>query len=322
MLNDATKDTHNFLLLLFAHFHKLDSLDFYIAGESFGGSWVPHLANRISQSQKSPIADLAQNTYSPPLPEIQLKGIMLGNVALSNIYQWKGFFPTGCLGEHPLLNASVCEIMATAQPRCDSLLVSCKASDYEPMICEAALQFCRKHSVFAIFDTGRNPYDIRQKCEGGYEGTCYAIIDTAGAYLNNPWVKKELGVKSSFEFSQCNSEIFTDFEAAGDISRSTDRIVGQLLNLGLEVLVYVGDQDWYCNAAGMSSVVNEISWEGQTEFRLQKEVAWYVGGTEAGSKKMFKGLSYVTVFDAGHMVPLDKAKESLTMVNDWINGML
>ena len=247
---------------------------------------------------------------------------MLGNVALSDTHQWKGFFPTGCLGETPLLNASVCKTMAIAQPRCQSLLESCRAADHDPIICREVLQYCREHSVFAIFDTGRNPYDIRRQCEGGYTGTCYDVIDTAALYLNQPWVKEGLGVDSKFEFAQCNSEIVKDFEAIGDVNRPSDGIVGQLLDQELRVLIYVGDQDWYCNAAGMSSVVNELAWEGQSEFRLQQDVAWNVNGVVAGSKKTFKKLSFVTVYDSGHMVPMDKAEESSMMLNSWISGTL
>ncbi|PVH77467.1 peptidase S10, serine carboxypeptidase [Cadophora sp. DSE1049] len=302
-LHDATIDTHNFLLLLFTAFPKLQSLPFYISGESYGGSWVPSLAQTLS-----------------PLPaHISLKGISLGNAALSDMHQWKGFYPTGCSGPSPLFNVSVCERMAENQPRCDRLLESCDASGQDPVICQAALDFCRSTSVNAILGTNLNPYDMRTSCEGAM---CYRIIDTSTAYLNRPEIQKQLGVEAGFTFQQCSSDISRDFIAAGDQNRPSEKLVGRLLDHGLKVLVYVGNQDWLCNAAGVRSGVNELAWRGQSIFRAQQEKPWLVDGRVSGSMKVADGLSFVEVFDAGHMVPLDKAYEANILLTTWINQEL
>ncbi|KAH6714630.1 Alpha/Beta hydrolase protein [Leptodontidium sp. MPI-SDFR-AT-0119] len=315
-LHDATVDTHNFLLLLFAAFPILQTLPFYISGESYGGSWVPSLATQIVDSQSGPFGTLAQQALSPPPARISLKGISLGNAALSDLDQWKGFYPTGCSGAAPLFNSSVCEKMAEHQPRCDRLLSSCGVSSQDPIICQAALDFCRETSVYAILDTGLNPYDFRKRCEGPM---CYRIIDTATAYLNNAKIQEQLGVGSGFNFVQCNSDISRDFIAAGDQNRPSAKLVGRLLDHGLKVLVYVGNQDWLCNAAGVRSGVHELAWNGQSVFRVQEEQAWLVDGKVAGSMKVVGDLSFVEVFDAGHMVPLDKGHEASVLLNTWIN---
>jgi carboxypeptidase C (cathepsin A) len=39
-----------------------------------------------------------------------------------------------------------------------------------------------------------------------------------------------------------------------------------------------------------------------------------------GKLKRFKKLSFLQVYRAGHMVPMDKPEEALHMINDWIRA--
>ncbi len=41
-------------------------------------------------------------------------------------------------------------------------------------------------------------------------------------------------------------------------------------------------------------------------------------GLEIGRLQQFEGLAFVEVFEAGHLVPVDKPEESLFLVDSWL----
>jgi carboxypeptidase C (cathepsin A) len=87
---------HEFLKILFLSFPKLEKLDLYIGGESYGGTWVLVLAARIHEYQHLPMASTSNPT--PSDAAIKLKGIILGNVQVAQQDQWKSFYDTDCTG--------------------------------------------------------------------------------------------------------------------------------------------------------------------------------------------------------------------------------
>ena len=96
--------------------------------------------------------------------------------------------------------------------------------------------------------------------------------------------------------------------------------VTEILDSGLDVLVYSGDKDFICNWRGGEKWTNEISWAGHESYDSEKYVDWQVDGKSAGSLKSFKNLKFLRVYDAGHMVPMDQPKNALAMLQDFITG--
>ena len=54
----------------------------------------------------------------------------------------------------------------------------------------------------------------------------------------------------------------------------------------------------------MQRWVDTLPWSGHDEFVTAPEEAWTVNGTAAGSVRTAKGLFFVKVALAGHMVPM------------------
>jgi carboxypeptidase C (cathepsin A) len=71
-------------------------------------------------------------------------------------------------------------------------------------------------------------------------------------------------------------------------------------------------------------MVEGLSWSGQEGFNNASSRSWSVpgssSGVSAGDTKSFGKLSFVTIEDAGHMVPYDKPVESLHMLTSWLEG--
>ncbi|KAF5728134.1 serine carboxypeptidase-like 34 [Tripterygium wilfordii] len=81
-LGDAitAKDSYKFLINWFRRFPQFKSHDFYIAGESYGGHYVPQLAEAIYENNKK------VNKHK----HINLKGFMIGNAAVDDETDQKG----------------------------------------------------------------------------------------------------------------------------------------------------------------------------------------------------------------------------------------
>lgn len=64
--------------------------------------------------------------------------------------------------------------------------------------------------------------------------------------------------------------------------------------------------------------VNHLPWRFHTHFYGLPEAPWVVDAVVSGSVKSYDRLTFVEVYDAGHMVPLDKRPEALSLVNWWM----
>ena len=89
---------------------------------------------------------------------------------------------------------------------------------------------------------------------------------------------------------------------------------------GIRVLIYAGDQDFICNWLGNHAWVNELPWAHQGEFASAPVTNWTVAGVAAGTRQNAANLTFLRVYDAGHMVPRDQPARSLAMVNAFMAG--
>ncbi|KAF9873266.1 hypothetical protein CkaCkLH20_09079 [Colletotrichum karsti] len=318
-LEDATSDMYDFLTAFMDQFPKYSHQNFYIIGESYGGTWVPALARKIHHRQSSSMAQLVRSTTNIKEARINLKGIGLGNAQLSQKFQWPGFYPTGCLGDEPVYNRSTCAVLESHVPQCENMLDICNKVENDPDVCNNVLDYCRKRSVYFIFDERLNPYDFRKPCTEG--GLCYKEADWIAEYLNSSFVKRELGIPEDVTFDIIDYELGQYFEKSGDVSFDTVGWAGDLLDQGYQVLVYAGNKDWFCNSAGEKNLVHNIRWHHQPAFQARDFQDFRLEGEQIGIFKREKCLSFVEMFDAGHMVPADKPREALFLIESWIKGV-
>mmetsp|Transcript_9348 Transcript_9348/g.15771 ORF Transcript_9348/g.15771 Transcript_9348/m.15771 type:complete len:89 (+) Transcript_9348:1030-1296(+) len=81
--------------------------------------------------------------------------------------------------------------------------------------------------------------------------------------------------------------------------------VTDILNGGLDVLVYSGDKDFICNWRGGEKWTYEVEWDGKSDFQQADYADWGVNGEAAGQSKTHQNLKFLRVYDAGHMVPMN-----------------
>jgi cathepsin A (carboxypeptidase C) len=92
--------------------------------------------------------------------------------------------------------------------------------------------------------------------------------------------------------------------------------VADLLNAGIPALVYAGDVDFICNYLGNRAWTLGLEWDSKDSFNAAEEHSW----NDLGLARTANGLTFLQVYDAGHMVPADQPKIALDMITNFIQG--
>ncbi|KAJ7461392.1 serine carboxypeptidase, partial [Mycena galericulata] len=319
---EAAKDIAAFVFVFFEHFTKFKGRSFHMAGESYGGRYVPVFAAEVYDQN----AKLAAEGYTP----INLTSVMIGNGITDFYHQMSSSFDMQCTSASvpPTTSIAQCVHMKQMIPRCEKLLKESCVDIFDAIDCAAAGSFCDTHINGPFWQTELNPYDISQPCDadGMREYLCYPVIAHIRAYLSRPSVRETLGVDPAVpaNFSSCAPTVGSAFHQQMDGFRLTEDYVGGLLERGVRVLIYVGTYDWICNWVGNERWTLALEWSGQAAFSAEALRPWAVDGDftngRAGLARSAQGLTFVTIDAAGHMVPYDKPKEALNLLQRWLSG--
>ncbi|OJJ51694.1 hypothetical protein ASPZODRAFT_55251 [Penicilliopsis zonata CBS 506.65] len=309
----AAEDMYIFLQIFLTQvFPERREVPFHIAGESYGGHYVPNMAVEI----------LKQNKIHQERPEVPLKSIMIGNGCVSPMHTTYGFYETLCTTkpgvETPVFNATRCKVMADALPRCMYVYESCYRYP-DKAICKATEEPCG--IIFDLFESeshagGRDPFDITRVCE--VEHLCYSSTLNVQEYINSKSVWSALDVPDAIHnFSIESPGIVAAFESSNDLYANTMNLIQSTLEHKVDVLIYNGNLDLACNTAGNLRWTNALRWNGQAEFESRDLRPWFsvvegeltpvgqykeVSASARGGDADAQRFAFVTVDKAGHMV--------------------
>ncbi|KAG0232181.1 hypothetical protein BGW41_001939 [Actinomortierella wolfii] len=310
----AAKDVYALLQIFFKEFPEYQRLDFHVAGESYGGHYVPAIGAEIHRMNLQ-IATPALR--EPGLQHINLESLLIGNGLTDARLQYPWYPEMAYNNSYgPVVDEAGYLEMKKHLPRCIQLIERCYDTE-SPLFCTPATIYCEKVTE-AYAKTKMNPYDVRLKCES--DNLCYPIIGSIESYLNRPKVQRKLGVdaeKSKFE--SCNNGVGFRFLLQGDVMRPMHRRLIDLLESGIRVLLYSGDADFICNWMGNKAWALALPWSGMYDMQDKHDKQWFANGHYAGDVRSAGPLTFLRVFGAGHMVPYDKPAESLEMLNNWIH---
>ncbi|CAM6099186.1 unnamed protein product [Calypogeia fissa] len=295
--NRTASDSLTFLLNWFQRFPQYKYREFYIIGESYGGNYVPQLTQKVYHYNKE-----LEN------PFMNLKGFMVGNAVIDNDQDQRG--EVDYWWTHALISDETY-----------SDLVSCLNSTNGN---------CTNAVNTAYTEQGNiDPYDIytptclnltaslRQLPGkfGRFKGYDPCLDNYVSDYLNSPDVQEALHAnvtKVSYPWTACSDIIFDDWQ---DSASTVIPIYQELIAAGLKIWVYSGDVD---------SVVPVTSTKYSLALlKLKTTVPWYawyrseqVGGYTQG----YDGLTFVTVRNSGHEVPLFQPARALSLITSYITG--
>jgi cathepsin A (carboxypeptidase C) len=115
----------------------------------------------------------------------------------------------------------------------------------------------------------------------------------------------------------------------GDGMKHSAALLPPLLEAGIRVLIYAGVEDFMCNFKGNLEWVEDLDNVFKAEFNAAKTNPYVLlGGKKqkgevkvAGAQGFTAGnLAYVSVFEAGHMVPFDQPEVALDLFSRWIHN--
>jgi carboxypeptidase C (cathepsin A) len=355
-LAQAAADNLRFVLGFLARYPLYNSSAFYLSAESYGGHYLPTLAQAIEESGQVP----------------SFQGIFLGNPLTYEKYRSYGQYGTGWghqLFPRPLWqayqdmeckeawlsHAEVVEMRSLVDAPDQNATAGTNATQAASAKAEAQerlqrLYACQK--VTSQMDAILWDFDIYAldfpKCRttqsaGRHERwTLRDMLSRAASnesvppqprpyepceedymtlYLNREDVRAAIGVApGAASWTMCSSSVGLAWPAA-DRDRDVTPVWRQLAALGrLKIMIYSGDDDTVCPTMG----TQEFIWGGLGLAPAGRDwEPWEVDGQVAGFWTDFSApgegsFSFVTVHGAGHMVPSTQPARSLALLERYL----
>jgi serine carboxypeptidase-like clade 2 len=254
----TAQDNLQSILSFFAAYPELKANDYWIAGESYAGIYVPSLAYAIYQ----------HNLGATPDTFINLKGILVGNGCLGNVAGHCGNDPTGLNDYHDIQIWRGHGLVS--ETNYDAIMAACEWAN-ESNECNNLLQDAADSigniDVYFLYNTcpdpaltrgagrARAPFGARSmlarinkaraargELAVGVDPLCFESTATLERWANQPAVKAALHVAPTIDWAVCSNN--NSFSYNSDIADERTLIYPTLTKVaGYKVLVYNGEAD-------------------------------------------------------------------------------
>ncbi|XP_048553096.1 serine carboxypeptidase-like 34 [Triticum urartu] len=289
--------------------HKMK--EFYIAGESYAGHYIPQLANLIVDENKK----ASRENY------INFKGILIGNAYMDGDTDLQGIVDSSW--HHAIISDT---LYATYLRSCN---FSAEVLSRE---CEVAMgQFNVLHDLIDIYSL------YAPNCERGYPdfntsfspqiGPTTSRFDLlripmgydpctqtyATEYLNREDVQRALHANTtgvSYPYSLCRDSINVLWH---DSDKTVLPIVKKLAQEGLRIWIFSGDTDGRIPTTSTRYTLKKLGLPIKEDWS-----PWFTHKQVGGWSVVYDGLTFVTVRGAGHMVPTSRPEQALQLFEHFL----
>lgn len=315
---DLSGDFYSFLLNFYSVFEDYRDYQLFLFGESYAGMYVPSIAHRIHRenSKKSTVT-------------IPLTGVGIGNGLLDARVQ--GPIRIDYAFYHGMIDTFTRDMLKELWHRCISHrsmkdpLHSFNIPDDCGML--SAIPLAAGKNAIPEFPSGPNIYDVTT-------WDPYAILtgdNSISRFYNNPAVKEKMHAPADTFWRGCipgagrrrlqqESRNLMASLLIHDKPLSTVPYIGELLNGGIRVIMYNGDRDMACNAAGTELLLNDMEWGGADKWYGTARGLWTVNDEPAGYAKTHKNLSFVVIYNSGHLAPFNRPANSLDLIQRFLTN--
>lgn len=186
--------------------------------------------------------------------------------------------------------------------------------------CEGILQDILKYTLDSNSQC-YNMYDIRLRDEYPSCGMNWpSDLVNLRPYLRRQDVLDALNVNSDKKsgWEECSGAVGSAFTVKNSVP--SVQLLPELLESGVPILLFSGDQDLICNHIGTEQLIHNMKWSGGTGFETSPGVwaprhDWTFEGAPAGIYQSARNLTYVLLYNASHMVPYDLPRQSRDMLD-------
>jgi len=277
----------------------------YVFGESYAGHYVPAITYEIYEENLN-----KNNKYIP------LLAFAIGN-GLTDPYIQYAYYAQMAYNSTTapsVISKPTYDTMVNHIPECQQDIQNCNDGG-DNNVCDSAGDYCNTYEIEPVTATGVNPYDLRVPC--GDEQLCYNFTNV-DMWLNNATVQKQLGV--NMKWVECAN--------APHLALTADWVLDYQLKLppmlenGIRGLIYAGDQDFICNWLGNKAWAVAMPWDHQTDFDNAMDHQWSPDGMNRGLIRTAYNFTFLQVYQAGHMVPMNQPVSALDMVQAYVTDSL
>nr|XP_019710268.1 serine carboxypeptidase II-3 isoform X2 [Elaeis guineensis] len=293
----TAEDSYVFLVNWMDRFPEYKGRDFFIAGESYAGHYVPQLAHTILQHN---------NTH------INLKGIMIGNGAINDETDNKGL--CDYLWTHALISDETIDAIhkyCNFSPDASNQTNQC----YQAVgVVNQVFDTLDIYNIYAplCFSSGVTPSPKRYSIENFDPCSDYYV----SAYLNSAQVQEALHAnvtKLNYTWSACRQ-----FAQWTDSPSTVLPLIKECMANDVRVWVYSGDVDGRIPVTSSRYSLNQLNLSVKTKWQ-----PWFVNKEVGGYSIIYDGnLTFVTVRGAGHEVPSYQALRALVLIKFFLDGKL
>ncbi|XP_062549801.1 vitellogenic carboxypeptidase [Armigeres subalbatus] len=281
-----------FIHQFFVMFPNLLTHPFYIAGESYGGKYVPAFAYAMHTSQDQ--------------PKINLQGLAIGDGYTDPLNQLN-------YGEY-LYELGLVDMNGRQKFDQDTAAaIECaKRKDMQ----------CANRLIGGLFDgvDGQDSFFKRVTGFSSYYNyvqgdECNSQNSALVEFLSNPEVRKAIHVGER-PFNDSDGDNKVAEKLSDDTLETVAPWVGKLLS-HYRVLFYNGQLDVICAYPMTVNFLMKMPFDGDNEYKRAVREIYRVDGEVAGYKKKAGRLQEVMIRNAGHMVPRDQPKWAFDMISSF-----
>jgi len=178
----------------------------------------------------------------------------------------------------------------------------------ECAIMDVVLQAAGKGAFTDSSFRSPNPYDITIF---DLYPVLFGTNSTIDEFFNHPKVKMALNAPADVFWEGC---IPGESILAHDRPESMAPYIAELLDAGIQVVIYNGDRDLSTCAQGSEMVLNEMDWNGKEVWLTANRGLWMVNDDVAGFSKTLDGLHFVIVYNSGHLLPNSSPQQALDLI--------
>ena len=298
---EASFDFERFLIRFFQLYPSLRSNDLYIFGESYAGHYVPAFASQI-------LANQAKNNIT------SLKGIGVGDgwVELQTQvnYYASPAFSEGLISPYRAKIYKQWEKDIAKQSMDGNKNLSAEVFiNYTGDASESPGVPNYEYSIPSLTGIAAPPLNFENYVSGG--------LDYLIPWFNSNKTRMALGIPHDVDWISCQDPIYRAFYQ--DFFESYRQNISYILK-SAKVLIYNGQNDLDNSLPGSVAYINQLNWSGLRDFQRAKKQIWQNENQVAGTVKLSSNLTVVSVYNAGHMVPLDQRSNALNMLRRFINN--
>jgi carboxypeptidase C (cathepsin A) len=290
---DAGLDMVTFITGFLERFPELKGRPVYLAAESYGGHYVPAWAGAVMDHNEKAAAAAAQ----PGLEVIPLAGAIIGNGCVNfteqNTRTYEAFLKSA-----DLIPASASPADEDAANALMAAHIGYSPNYYDWRIRDIACEACYSYNYtkWSLFFTQQEVIEALNVCgDAGTAAPGNAFAGAAGGCIDLP----------SFDEGDT-------FDYSGAMAR--------MLEKDLTVTFFYGMNDRACDYVGGYNMAKTIEWSGREAFGAAAQQPLELGGTSGGMLQQYKGLSFLQIAAAGHMVPQDQPAAAAFALTTAINN--